>query len=534
MVGLAIAVANIDEVIHIIRSSKDPAEARERLVAKAWPAGDMTPLIALIADPRTRVEDGDKVWLTDEQTRAILALTLSRLTGLGRDEIMDEARELAARSSRPFLDILASRERIMAIVREELVEVREQFAVPRRSLIVDGDADVEDEDLIPREDMVITVTHGGYVKRTPLATYRTQRRGGKGRSGMATKEEDAVTRVFSASTHAPVLFFSSGGKVYKMKVWRLPLGLPTSRGKAFVNLLPIEMGESITSILPLPEDEATWDKLDVMFATRSGGVRRNKLSDFVQVNRNGKIAMKLDEGDSIIGVRLCTSDSDVLLSTAIGRCIRFPADEVRVFASRESTGVRGIRLAEDDKVISMAILRGVNATPAERSAYLKHANALRAATGEADDAPAPADDEDEAGGDSVTLSPERLFELGAAEEFVLTVSTEGFGKRTSAYDYRRTGRGGAGSDRPRPVQEGRPPGRLLPGREHRRDPAGHRRGPADPLPDGRNPHRRPQHLGRDHLPHRAGRACGVGRAPGRRRRGRRRRRCRRRPRRGPG
>jgi len=281
------------------------------------------------------------------------------------------------------------------------------------------------------------------VKRTPLATYRTQRRGGKGRSGMATKEEDAVTRVFSASTHAPVLFFSSGGKVYKLKVWRLPLGLPTSRGKAFVNLLPIEMGESITSILPLPEDEATWDKLDVMFSTRSGGVRRNKLSDFVQVNRNGKIAMKLDEGDSIIGVGLCTSDSDVLLSTSIGRCIRFPADEVRVFASRESTGVRGIRLAEDDKVISMAILRGVNATPAERGAYLKHANALRAATGEADDTPAPADDEDEAS-DAVTLSPERLFELGAAEEFVLTVSTEGFGKRTSAYDYRRTGRGGQG------------------------------------------------------------------------------------------
>jgi DNA gyrase subunit A len=442
LVGLAIAIVNIDEVIHIIRSSKDPAEARERLVAKAWPAGDMTPLIALIADPRTRVEDGDKVWLTDEQTRAILALTLSRLTGLGREEIMDEAKELAARIQ-AILDILGSRDRIMEIVREELVEVKEQFAFPRRSLIVDGDADVEDEDLIAREDMVITVTHGGYVKRTPLATYRTQRRGGKGRSGMATKEEDAVTRVFSASTHAPVLFFSSGGKVYKLKVWRLPLGLPTSRGKAFVNLLPIEMGESITSILPLPEDEATWDRLDVMFATRSGGVRRNKLSDFVQVNRNGKIAMKLDEGDSIIGVGLCTTANDVLLTTGVGRCIRFPVDEVRVFAGRESTGVRGIRLGDDDQVISMAILRGVDATPAERGAYLKHANALRAATGEADDAPVVADEEDEAG-DAVNLSPERLFELGAAEEFVLTVSTEGFGKRTSAYDYRRTGRGGQG------------------------------------------------------------------------------------------
>ncbi len=445
LVGLAIAVVNIDEVIHIIRSSKDPTEARERLVAKAWPAGDMTPLIALIADPRTRVDEGDLVWLTDEQTRAILALTLSRLTGLGREEIMDEARELAAKIQ-AILDILSSRERIMGIVREELVEVREAYAVPRRSLIVDGDADVEDEDLIAREDMVITVTHGGYVKRTPLATYRTQRRGGKGRSGMATKEEDAVTRVFSASTHAPVLFFSSGGKVYKLKVWRLPLGLPTARGKAFINLLPIEMGESITSILPLPEDEASWDRYDVMFATRSGGVRRNKLSDFVQVNRNGKIAMKLDEGDSIIGVGLCTAeDNDVLLTTSLGRCIRFPVGDVRVFAGRESTGVRGIRLGDDDKVISMAILRGVDATPAERGAYLKHANALRAATGESDDAaPAPVEDEDEAADESVNLSPERLFDLGAAEEFVLTVSTEGFGKRTSAYDYRRTGRGGQG------------------------------------------------------------------------------------------
>ena len=442
LVGLAIAIVNIDEVIHIIRSSKDPAEARERLVEKAWPAGDMTPLIALIADPRTRVEHGDQVWLTDEQTRAILALTLSRLTGLGREEVMDEAKELAAKIQ-AILDILGSRERIMQIVREELVEVREAFAVPRRSLIVDGDADVEDEDLIAREDMVITVTHGGYVKRTPLATYRTQRRGGKGRSGMATKEEDAVTRVFSASTHAPVLFFSSGGKVYKLKVWRLPLGLPTSRGKAFINLLPIEIGESITSILPLPEDEATWDRLDVMFATRSGGVRRNKLSDFVQVNRNGKIAMKLDEGDSIIGVGLCTTANDVLLTTGVGRCIRFPVDEVRVFAGRESTGVRGIRLGDDDQVISMAILRGVDATPAERISYLKHANALRAATGEADDTPAPVDDEDDVV-DAESLSQDRLVELGAAEEFVLTVSTEGFGKRTSAYDYRRTGRGGQG------------------------------------------------------------------------------------------
>ena len=443
LVGLTIAVANIDEFIHIIRSSKDPTEARERLVAKSWPAGDMLPLVELIADPRTIQEAGGLIRLTDEQARAILALTLSRLTGLGREEIGNEAEALAD-AIRGYLELLSDRANIMAVVREELVEVREKFAVPRRSQIVDGDADVEDEDLIVREDMVITVTMGGYVKRTPLANYRTQHRGGKGKSGMATKNEDAVTRVFSASTHAPLLFFTSGGKVYKMKVWRLPLGVANSRGKAFVNLLPIESGETITSILALPEDEATWSGLDVMFATRSGSVRRNKLSDFVDVRRNGKIAMKLDEGDGIVGVAVCNADQDVLLTTAAGRCIRFSVDEVRVFASRDSTGVRGVRLAEGDEVISMAVLRSVDATPAERAAYLKHQRAmLRAAGEEGDDAPVVAD-EGEEDGDETTLTPERIAELGAAEEILLTVSSEGFGKRTSAYDFRRTGRGGQG------------------------------------------------------------------------------------------
>lgn len=443
LVGLTIAVANIDEFIHIIRSSKDPTEARERLVAKSWPAGDMLPLVELIADPRTIQEAGGLIRLTDEQARAILALTLSRLTGLGREEIGNEAEALAD-AIRGYLELLSDRANIMAVVREELVEVREKFAIPRRSQIVDGDADVEDEDLIVREDMVITVTMGGYVKRTPLANYRTQHRGGKGKSGMATKNEDAVTRVFSASTHAPLLFFTSGGKVYKMKVWRLPLGVANSRGKAFVNLLPIESGETITSILALPEDEATWSGLDVMFATRSGSVRRNKLSDFVDVRRNGKIAMKLDEGDGIVGVAVCNADQDVLLTTAAGRCIRFSVDEVRVFASRDSTGVRGVRLADGDEVISMAVLRSVDATPAERAAYLKHQRAmLRAAGEEGEDAPVAAEDgEDD--GDETTLTPERIAELGAAEEILLTVSSEGFGKRTSAYDFRRTGRGGQG------------------------------------------------------------------------------------------
>ncbi|MBW8816466.1 MAG: DNA gyrase subunit A [Caulobacterales bacterium] len=446
LVGLAIAVANIDEFIHIIRSSKDPTEARERLVAKDWPAGDMLPLVELIADPRTLVIEGREIRLTDEQARAILALTLSRLTGLGRDEIFGEARELAG-VIQGHLEILASRERVMGIVRAELEEVKASFAVPRRTEIVEGDADVEDEDLIAREDMVITVTHGGYVKRTPLSLYRTQHRGGKGRSGMATKDEDAVTRVFSANTHTPMLFFSSGGKAYQLKVWRLPVGTPTSRGKAFVNLLPIEPGETITSILPLPEDEATWDQFDVMFATRSGGVRRNKLSDFIGIKRNGKIAMKLDEGDSIVGVGVCNAEqNDILLTTALGRCIRFATEEVRVFAGRDSTGVRGIRLAPGDSVISMAILRAVAATPAERAAYLKHVRMLRNATGEGDgaeDAAAVEEDVDESD-EAVSLTPQRIAELGGAEEIILTVSTEGFGKRTSAYEFRRTGRGGQG------------------------------------------------------------------------------------------
>ena len=447
LVGLAIAVVNIDEVIHIIRSSQDPAEARERLVQRDWPVGDMLPLIDLIADPRTVLVGGDRVRLTEEQARAILALTLSRLTGLGRDEIFEEAGKLST-AIRGFLDILSSRARVMEIVGQELVEVREEFAVPRRTIFGEGEADLEDEDLIPREDMVITVTHGGYVKRTSLATYRTQHRGGKGRSGMQTKEEDAVTRVFSANTHTPMLFFSSGGKAFQLKVWRLPVGTPTSRGKAFVNLLPIEPGESITSILPLPEDEASWDQYDVMFATRSGGVRRNKLSDFIGIKRNGKIAMKLDEGDSIIGVGVCNAQqNDILLTTALGRCIRFAVEEVRVFAGRDSTGVRGIRLAEGDSVISMAILRSVAASPDERTAFVKHANAMRRAIGEAEDVEevfAPDEDDVEGGDGQASLSPERLAELGAAEEVILTVSTEGYGKRTSAYEFRRTGRGGQG------------------------------------------------------------------------------------------
>jgi DNA gyrase subunit A len=442
LVGLAVAVANIDEVIHIIRSSADPSEARERLQAKSWPVGDMIALVELIADPRSMLVDGDKLNLTDEQARAILALTLSRLTGLGRDDIFGEARELAG-TIQGHLTLLSDRANILGVIREELEEVKAKFAVPRRTLIGEGDGEMEDEDLIPREDMVVTVTHGGYVKRVALNAYRTQHRGGKGRSGVAMKEDDAVVGVFSASTHTPVLFFATNGKAYKLKTWRLPLGNPQSRGKAFVNLLPIEPGDTIMNVLPIPEDEAAWADLDIMFATRSGDVRRNKLSDFASVNRAGKIAMKLEDGDTMVGVGLCTADDDVLLTTALGQAIRFKADDVRVFKGRDSTGVRGVRLAEGDEVISMAILGRVDATPEERAAYVKHSNAMRrAANGEGEEESAVEQDE-EAVADAV-LSVERIAQLGAAEQFILTVTETGFGKRSSAYEYRRTGRGGKG------------------------------------------------------------------------------------------
>ncbi|WP_334176878.1 DNA gyrase subunit A [Pseudoxanthobacter sp.] len=442
LVGLAIAVANIDEVIRLIRNAPDPATARAQLMERRWPARDMAPLLALIDDPRHTLAEDGTYQLSEEQARAILDLRLQRLTALGRDEIAEELEKLAV-EIRDYLDILRSRARVLQIVETELTEIRTEFATPRRTEIVEGGADLEDEDLIQREDMVVTVSHAGYVKRVPLATYRAQRRGGKGRTGMATREEDFVTRLFVASTHTPVLFFSSRGQVYKEKVWRLPLAAPQARGKALVNILTTETGEQITSILPLPEDEASWDKLDVMFATRRGTVRRNKLSDFVQVNRNGKIAMKLDEGDGIVDVQVCTENDDVLLTTAAGQCIRFPVTDVRVFKGRDSVGVRGIALGESDTVISLSILRHFEAAPAERDAYLKRSRAVAGETEEAGEA----DIEDS--GDLVAdlgeeLGTERYAEMGAAEQFILTVSERGFGKRTSSFSYRTTGRGGKG------------------------------------------------------------------------------------------
>jgi DNA gyrase subunit A len=444
LVGLAIAVANIDEVIGLIRKAPSPAEARAQLMARDWPAADVADLVALIDDPLHKVGDGGTYRLSETQARAILELRLQRLTAMGRDEIGDELKQLGAQIS-DLLDILRSRTRVMAIIRDELVATRDEFATPRRSEFVEHDGEVDDEALIPQEDMVVTVSHAGYIKRVPLSTYRAQRRGGKGRAGMSTKDEDFVTRIFVANTHQPVLFFSTTGMVYKMKVWKLPLGSPQSRGKALVNLLPLESGEGIADIMTLPEDEAQWSALNVMFATSYGNIRRNELSDFVQINRGGKIAMKPDAGERIIGVETCGVEDDVLLTTSDGRAIRFPIDAVRVFRSRNSTGVRGIKLAEGAEVISLAILRHSDATPAERNTYLRQAAAIRRAA--ADDDEAEVEEvatDDEEGGETTALSAERYAELGAAEQFILTISANGYGKRSSAYEYRVSGRGGKG------------------------------------------------------------------------------------------
>jgi DNA gyrase subunit A len=443
LVGLAIAVANIDEVIHLIRTSPDPNTAREALMSRQWAAAAVATLMALIDDPRHRVSDAGTARLSDQQARAILDLRLQRLTALGRDEIKDDLDKLAVEIA-DYLDILRSRARIQAVVKAEMIAVKEEFATPRRTEILDQEGEMEDEDLIQREEMVVTVSHAGYVKRVPLSTYRAQRRGGKGRAGMQTRQEDFVVRLFVANTHTPVLFFSSRGQVYKEKVWRLPLAAPQARGKALINILPLAQDERITTIMPLPEDESSWANLDVMFATTRGTVRRNKLSDFVDVRRSGMLAMRLDEGEAIVDVQICTDKDDVLLTTAIGQCIRFPVDDVRVFTGRTSMGVRGVLLDNGDKVISLSILRHVDANSEERAAYLKRASAVRRGLEEAaeealDSEP---DLEEEAG--AIELGEQRYVDLSAAEQFVLTVSERGYGKRTSSYEYRTTGRGGKG------------------------------------------------------------------------------------------
>ena len=443
LVGLAVAVANIDDVIKLIRGAADASAAREQLMARAWPAKDVGPLVALIADPRHKVEEGNTIRLSEEQAKAILDLRLQRLTALGRDEINDEAQKLGLAIA-DYLDILSSRGRVLTIIRDELAAIRDEFATPRKTELIDADVEMEDEALIEREDVAVTVTHAGYIKRTPLAEYRVQGRGGKGRSGMATRDEDFVTSLFVASTHAWLLFFSSTGMAYKLKVWRLPEARIAGKGKAMVNLLPLAEGERITTILALPENDTEWDTLNVVFATKSGDVRRNQLSDFAQVNKNGKIAMKLEPGDGIIGVATCTDADDFLLTTRGGKAIRFPVGDVRVFKGRDSTGVRGIKLGKDDEVVSLSLLYHSDATSAEARAYLKQASAARRAESGEAEAPVEAEDDADDGVEEATLTPERYATLGAREQFVLTLSQTGFGKRSSSYEYRVTGRGGSG------------------------------------------------------------------------------------------
>ena len=439
LVGLAIAVANIDEVISLIRGAKDPVSARAALMERAWPAAEVTELIKLIDDPEHPIIDKTYT-LSETQARAILDLRLQRLTGLERDKIADELNDLSGKISE-YLDILASKERVRGILADELREVRESFANDRRTTIEDAELDTDIEDLIQREDMIVTVTHGGYVKRVPLSTYRAQKRGGKGRTGMSTRDEDFVSKVYVVNTHTPVLFFSSKGMVYKMKVYRLPVGTPQARGKALVNLLPLDEDEKITTLMPLPEDEKDWNDLDIMFATALGNVRRNKLSDFTNVMANGKIAMKLKDNDSLIGVLSCDENQDVLLATQNGRCIRFPVTAVRVFAGRSSSGVRGMRIQANDQVISLSILKHTEFSVEERNAYLRRMRAERLSS--VDDENNSIEEDDTSNAEQV-LSEERYSELAGNDELILTIAANGYGKRTSAYEYTIRNRGGQG------------------------------------------------------------------------------------------
>ncbi len=435
LAGLAVAVANIDEIISLIRNAKTPQEAKEGLLAKTWPAGDVAPLIALIDDPEYFVNSSGAYQMSEAQVKAILDLRLHRLTGLERDKIGDELKEITDAIAE-YLAILASREKMLDVLRNELIEIKVKFDTPRRTELVDSEFEMDIEELIQREDMVVTITHGGYIKRVPLDTYRAQRRGGKGRSGTALKDEDFVSDMFVASTHTPIVFFTSRGIAHKMKIWQLPLASPQSRGKALVNLLPLQEGENVSVYLRVPENEEVWNELDIMFATSHGSVRRNKLTDFQNIRSNGLIAMKLEEGEKLVSVKICREDEDIMLATAKGKAIRFAVDDIRVFSGRTSTGVRGIKIGAGDEVISMSVLKHIDTTPEERAAYLKAASKLRGADEEGM--------ENEEGTADISLSAERFKELQEREQFLLTATNGGFGKRTSAYEYRLTGRGGQG------------------------------------------------------------------------------------------
>ncbi|WP_134077240.1 DNA gyrase subunit A [Rhodovulum visakhapatnamense] len=436
--GLAVAVSNVDEVVATIRASADAAEARVKLMERRWPAQDIADYIQLIDDPTHKMNEDGTYNLSETQARAILDLRLQRLTQIGVKEVTDELEELAAKI-KDYLDILRSRERIMAIIGTELREVRDQFAVPRRTEIADWSGDMEDEDLIEREDMVVTVTQSGYIKRTPLAEFRSQNRGGKGLASMATKEDDVVTTLFVANTHTQLLFFTTDGMVYELKCWRLPQAGRTAKGKAIVNILPIATGISIAALMKIDEPEDEWENLQVVFATSAGDVRRNRLSDFTNIKRNGKIAMKLPEAVSLVNVSICDAEDDVMLVTAMGRAIRFATTDVRVFSGRDSTGVRGIRLGENDRVVSMSVIRHFEADPAERVAYLKQRRLMAGVTDENGEA-----DEDEEAVEAGQLSPARYAEMSAAEDVILTITARGQGKISSSHDYPVRGRGGQG------------------------------------------------------------------------------------------
>ena len=436
--GLAVAVSNVDEVVATIRQSADAAAAREALMTRRWPAHEIADYIRLIDDPTHKMNEDGTYNLSETQARAILELRLQRLTQIGVKEVTDELEELAGKI-KEYLAILASRERILQIISSELAEVKDAFAVPRRTEIVDWSGDMDDEDLIEREDMVVTITAGGYIKRTPLADFRAQKRGGKGVSGGSLKEDDVVTNLFVANTHTPLLFFTTDGMAYKLKTWRLPQGSRTSKGKAIVNILPIPTGVSIAAIMPVDRPEEHWDELQIVFATSAGDVRRNQLSDFTNVKSNGKIAMKLPEtGDvSLVNARICTEEDDVMLVTDSGRAIRFRTTDVRVFKGRDSTGVRGIRLSGDDTVVSMAVIRHFDATAEDRAAYLKQRRMMAGA-------PEDEGDEDEDATAAGPLSSETFNAMSEAEDLILTITAKGSGKLSSSHDYPVRGRGGMG------------------------------------------------------------------------------------------
>ena len=435
LLGIRIAVSNIDEIIRIIKSASNPNDAKDQLMEKSWSCSDIANLIKLVDDKAIIGADG-KIHLTEAQAKAILEMRLQRLTAMEKDKLEADLTELSKEITE-YIDILSSREKLLSILKSELLKVREDYATPRLTEIIQSDFEYDMEDLIQKEDMVVTVTLSGYIKRVPLATYRAQKRGGKGRSGLSMRDEDILTQLFVGNTHTPMLFFSNIGQVYSLKLYKLPLGNPQSKGRPIVNLLPLKEGEVINNIMPMPENQEEWDNMHIMFATSKGNIRRNDLSDFKKIQSNGKIAIRLDEGDSLVNVMACSEDDHILLASRQGKAVRFPVNAVRVFRSRTSDGVRGMKLADGDKVISMTILHGIKASMEEREAYLTIPVEKRLEI-------AKGDQEFTAEELGVSLSNEEIIELAKAEEFILTISENGFGKRTSAYHYRITNRGGSG------------------------------------------------------------------------------------------